>query len=42
MEKKEWKKPELILIKRDRPEENVLLMCDAFGVCPTEAPSVTS
>ncbi len=37
MEKQEWKKPELILIKRDRPEENVLLLCSAPFECPTES-----
>ncbi len=30
MEKKKWEKPVLTIIKRDRPEENVLLNCDTF------------
>jgi hypothetical protein len=42
MEKQEWKKPELIIIKRDRPEENVLLLCADYGQCESETPTSTS
>ncbi len=42
MEKQEWKKPVLIVIKRDQPEENVLLACDQFGACGPESANQTS
>ncbi len=42
MEKKEWEKPVLTIIKRDKPEENVLLACDQFGYCGPESASQTS
>ena len=31
--KKNWKKPELIVIVRCRPEENVLAGCKQSGLC---------
>ncbi len=37
MKKKEWKKPELLIIKRDNPEENVLLQCPDISSCGENA-----
>lgn len=42
MEKQEWKKPILTVIKRDKPEENVLLNCSVPRVCGPESHKPTS
>ena len=39
IEKKEWKKPELVVLTRTRPEEAVLAACKPTANPPVSGPS---
>lgn len=37
--RKQWQKPELVVLVRNNPEENVLLACKVTGSYPSPGPS---